>query len=180
MFGRLLRRDSHASGIAPALYGAIVAQARTPALYADFRVPDTVEGRFEMVVLHTALVIRRLGEGDPQAREVGQEIFDLFCEDMDRSLRDMGVGDLAVPKRMRSMAEAFYGRSAAYDSALAANHPAELAATVRRIVFAGNEPGMATDGLAHYIIAAATALSALSLSTGRLPWPDPSAFIQAG
>ena len=140
MFGRLLRRDPHASGIASVLYGAIVAQARTPALYADFHVPDTLEGRFEMVVLHTALVVRCLGEGDQQGRAIGQEVFDLFCKDMDRSLRDLGVGDLAVPKRMRRMAEAFYGRSAAYDSALAGGRP-ELAAALRRIVFTGDAPG---------------------------------------
>ena len=102
------------------LYGAIVAQAKLPAFYLDYGVPDTVNGRFDMIVLHAALVLRRLSSEPAPARAVGQAIFARFCRDMDHSLREMGVGDLAVPKQMQRVAEAFYGRARAYEAALTA------------------------------------------------------------
>src|SRR5262245_14657948 len=90
------------------LYGTIVAQARAEAFYRDFGVPDTVSGRFEMVVLHLVVVLRRL-EAEPDSRELGQGLFDRFCSDMDANLREIGIGDLKVPQEMRRMGEAFYG-----------------------------------------------------------------------
>src|ERR1700745_1464557 len=86
------------------LYGAIVAQSRRAAFYIGYGVPDTGDGRFD--------------RGGPSMRDLGQNLFDLFCRDLDANLREMGVGDLAVPKRMRQFAEAFYGRQAAYFAAL--------------------------------------------------------------
>src|SRR5262249_18838863 len=122
MIFRLFRRDPQAATIA-ALYGAIVAQARNPAFYLEYGVPDTPEGRFDMIVLHLALVCRRLGraQGPDQApaRSVSQAVFDMFCRDMDHNLREMGVSDIGVPKKMRKLGEAFYGRLDAYDRALA-------------------------------------------------------------
>jgi len=100
-----------------AIYGMIVAQARQPAFYTQFAVPDTVNGRFDMVVLHLWMVLRRLRNsegGEPLA----QATFDRFCDDMDDNLREMGVGDLTVPKRMQAFGEAFYGRATAYDAAV--------------------------------------------------------------
>lgn len=141
VFGRLFRRDSEAAAIATALYGAIVAQARDPALYAEYGVADTVDGRFEMVVLHTILVLDRLEEGDARAKQVGQAVFDLYCTDMDRSLRELGIGDLGVPKRMKTMTERFYGRAAAYRPALAAGDPEALREAIERNVFDGPAPG---------------------------------------
>jgi cytochrome b pre-mRNA-processing protein 3 len=130
MFGRLFRRETGADAIAATLYGAIVAQARNPIFYEELGVPDTVSGRFEMVVLHVVLVLEQLED-----RDVGQRIFDLYCKDMDQSLRELGVGDLGVPKRMKKMAEAFYGRSAAYRSALSARDSHGLATAIARNVF---------------------------------------------
>jgi len=176
MFGRFRKRSPGAGGIATGLYGAIVAQARAPGLYARLAVPDTVAGRFEMVVLHAALVLRRLRGEDDEARAVGQAVFDLFCADMDRSLRELGVGDLGVPKRMRKMAEAFYGRSAVYDEAIVADDPGALGAALRRNVFAGGE-GPAAE-LASYVMAAVAALAAAPraiILAGKLPFPDPAA-----
>ena len=98
------RRNSQARTI-HALYGAIVAQARSVAFYADFRVPDTVEGRFDLIVLHLVLLLHRLSGRAEAGRGLGQELFDVFCRDLDANLREMGVGDLAVPKKMRSFAE---------------------------------------------------------------------------
>ena len=102
-----------------ALYGAIVAQARDPRFYEAYGVPDTVLGRFDLIVLHLALVLRRLREGDASARTLAQGLFDAFCRDMDHNLREMGVGDQGVPRQMRRVGEAFYGRAQAYDAALA-------------------------------------------------------------
>ena len=114
-----LFRRSARPGTISALYGAIVAQARLPGFYRDYAVPDTVKGRFDLIVLHLALVLDRLAEV-PALRGLGQGIFDRFCQDMDHNLREMGVGDLTVPKQMRRMGEAFYGRAKAYREALAA------------------------------------------------------------
>src|SRR5215813_6830722 len=93
LFRRAPRGDTIAS-----LYGTIVAQARSVAFYQSYGVPDTVNGRFEMIVLHAVLLLRRLKAEPELARQLGQGIFDRFCQDMDANLREMGVGDLAVPR----------------------------------------------------------------------------------
>jgi cytochrome b pre-mRNA-processing protein 3 len=115
------------------IYGMIVTQAREPTFYRDLGVPDTVNGRFDLLVLHLWMVLRRLRSvGD--AAKVSQALFDRFCSDMDANLREMGVGDLAVPKRMRAFGEAFYGRSAAYDAALASGREPLAQALCRNIL----------------------------------------------
>ncbi len=101
-----------------ALYAAAAHQARDATFYASLGVPDTGEGRFELYVLHVALLVRRLkGQGDVAA-ETSQALFDTFVRSLDDGLREMGVGDLVVGKRMRKLAEAFYGRLRAFDEAL--------------------------------------------------------------
>jgi cytochrome b pre-mRNA-processing protein 3 len=120
-----------------ALYGAIVAQARSPAFYAAYGVPDTVNGRLEMIILHLFLFIRRLRSEPENMRGAGQEVFDLFCRDMDANLRELGVGDLAVPRQMRQIGEAFYGRATAYDAALSAADEGALNTALMRNIFAG-------------------------------------------
>jgi cytochrome b pre-mRNA-processing protein 3 len=146
----LFRRNRMSDTIS-ALYGIIVAQARTPAFYRDFGVPDTVDGRFELVLLHLFLLLRRF-DGDEAARELGQQVFDLFCRDMDQNLREMGVSDLKVPKEMRRIGEAFYGRARVYEASLASNDGAALRIAIARNVM-GNDN--ADDGgavrLAAYI-----------------------------
>ena len=105
----LFRRSSRQDTI-PTLYGTIVAQARLPSFYREYGVADTVNGRFDLLVVHLALVIDRLAEG-PESREAGQALFDHFCRDMDHNLREMGIGDLSVPKEMERIGQAFYGRA---------------------------------------------------------------------
>jgi len=110
-------------GTIEAIYGMIVTQAREPIFYRDLGVPDTVNGRFDLLLLHLWLLLRRLRtvEGAPAAAsELSQALFDRFCEDMDDNLREMGIGDQTVPKRMRAFGEAFYGRVQAYDQAVEA------------------------------------------------------------
>jgi cytochrome b pre-mRNA-processing protein 3 len=105
-------------GTIEAIYGMIVTQAREPLFYRDLAVPDTVNGRFDLLVLHLWMVLRRFRSAEGAAN-ISQVLFDRFCDDMDANLREMGVGDLTVPKRMQAFGEAFYGRAAAYDLALA-------------------------------------------------------------
>jgi cytochrome b pre-mRNA-processing protein 3 len=103
-------------GTIEAIYGMIVTQAREPIFYRDLGVPDTVNGRFDLLLLHLWLLLRRLRTVQGAA-ELSQALFDRFCEDMDDNLREMGIGDQTVPKRMRAFGEAFYGRVQAYDQA---------------------------------------------------------------
>jgi cytochrome b pre-mRNA-processing protein 3 len=176
MIFRLFRRDPQAATIA-ALYGAIVAQARNPSFYLGFGVPDTAEGRFDMILLHLALFCRRLG-GDPvTAGSLGQDVFDMFCRDMDHNLREMGVGDLSVPKKMQKMAEAFYGRLETYDRALAAAGEDDLAGALARNVLGEATPSGSARRLAAYARAAArrldeTPVADLTGETQRFPDPD--------
>jgi cytochrome b pre-mRNA-processing protein 3 len=105
------------AGTIEGIYGMIVTQAREPLFYRDLGVPDTVNGRFDLLLIHLWLVLRRL-KSVGSGTALSQALFDHFCADMDDNLREMGVGDQAVPKRMRAFGEAFYGRTAAYDMAL--------------------------------------------------------------
>ena len=104
-------------GTIETIYGMIVTQTREPVFYRDLAVPDTVDGRFDLLVLHLWMVLGRL-KAFEGGTELSQALFDRFCADMDDNLREMGVGDLTVPKRMQAFGEAFYGRIAAYDFAL--------------------------------------------------------------
>jgi cytochrome b pre-mRNA-processing protein 3 len=182
MIFRLFRRDPQAATIT-ALYGAIVAQARVPAFYLSFGVPDTPEGRFDLLVLHLALVCRRLGRAETEEQAAGralsQAVFDMFCRDMDDNLREMGVGDLTVPKTMRKLGEAFYGRLDVYDRALGSADPAELTAALARNAQGPGAPAAAAERLAAYVRAAAAHLDALPIAAfvaGKVNFPDPAAM----
>ncbi len=123
------------------LYGAAVGAARTPALFAELGVPDTLEGRFDLVSLHVGLLIRRLRtDGDARGPALAQAVFDAMFADMDLNLREMGVGDMSIGKRVRAMWEAFHGRALAYESALDSQDPAALAEALARNVWRGAPP----------------------------------------
>lgn len=100
------------------IYQQIVEAARQPEFYLEVAVPDTLDGRYEMISLHSFLVMRRLKKSGKTFQGLSQTVFDLMFEDMDQSLREIGVGDLAVGKRIKAMAQAFYGRIVAYETAL--------------------------------------------------------------
>ena len=161
------------------LYGMIVAQARMPCFYRDYAVPDTVNGRFDLIVLHLALVLDRL-MADPAQREAGQGLFDHFCTDMDSNLREIGISDLKVPKEMRRMGEAFYGRAQAYQAALVAAGDEALIETVARNIYGVTPPGPAAAGrLAAYIreaVREVAAKDAAAVAEGALRLPDPAAI----
>jgi cytochrome b pre-mRNA-processing protein 3 len=172
MFARF-RRARLDPAIPSALYGVIVAQARTPALYTDLGVPDTVEGRFELVVAHMALVLRRLWRGDEGSKAVGQAVFDIYGKEMDDALRALGVKDTSVGKRMRFLTEAYFGRATGYDAALDAADGEALAATLGRTVYGGADT-VAAATLAAYMLAADKALSAAPVErtiAGDIAWP---------
>ena len=134
MFKSLFKKDpAHEAG--RALYAAAVEQARSPALYGALGAPDTVEGRFEMVALHVWLVMRRL-KGEETAKNVSQCLFDAMFQNMDDSLRELGVGDLQVGKKVRKLAENFYGRIGAYEAAMKDGAPEDdLAQALSRNIF---------------------------------------------
>lgn len=143
-----------------ALYRALVAQARMPGLYIHAGVPDTLEGRFEMVMLHAFLVLRRLKDAEEPGRALAQRIFDIMFDDMDQTLREIGVGDLSVGKKIKKMASSFYGRMAAYDAGLADADEHVLADAIRRNVFAEMEvPASQVAALADYVRACVAALA---------------------
>jgi len=171
MFSFLKKSDPTQRTI-EAIYGMIVTQARQPAFYAAFHVPDTVEGRFDMVLLHLWMVLRMLRQG-AGGEEPAQRLFDRFCTDMDDNLREMGVGDLTVPKRMQKFGEAFYGRTAAYDAALAAGH-AEMAVSLNRNIF--NEANAAgAEQLAAYVTDALARLQGVDqVAFARGEWQFPA------
>lgn len=122
------------------LYAALVARARDPRLYAEYGAPDTMDGRFDMIALFVSVALVRLkGQGE-EARRIGQRVFDLMFRDFDDALRALGVGDTSVPKKIKKMASAYYGRLKAYDDALAAGEGALAAAVARNVFGDENDP----------------------------------------
>ncbi len=144
------RRDPRRRLIA-GLYKRVAAAARQPGLYARLGVPDTIEGRFEALALHMVLALRALRHKPDPAGDVARDLTDAFFRDLDASLREMGVGDTSVPKRMKTLAEAFYGRAGVYDAALDAADEDGLARALGRNVHGSDAPA---PGLARYALAA--------------------------
>jgi cytochrome b pre-mRNA-processing protein 3 len=172
------RRSAEDRTIA-ALYGAIVTQARSRAFYADFGVPDTVQGRFDLIVLHLVLLLHRLGQENGTAQALGQRLFDTFCRDLDGNLREMGIGDLAVPKHMRRFGEAFYGRRAAYLAALKAADGADFENALARNILQVVGPDEGAARLARYARAVLQELDLQeerSITRGEVIFPKPEAF----
>lgn len=155
------------------LYARAVAQARQPALYADLGAPDTAEGRFEIYSLHTYLILERLKGQGAQAADLAQVFFDTFLSGLDNGLRELGVGDLSVGKRMRKLGEAFYSRVHSWEAALAAlPERAELEAVLARTVYA-NVDSAPAPRLATYVLAQRETLAGQDLEhimAGRLTW----------
>jgi cytochrome b pre-mRNA-processing protein 3 len=170
------RRSSRGASI-DALYGMIVAQARNVEFYRGYGVPDTVDGRLDMIVLHLVLVLRQMTRAQGSLPPAGQQLFDHFCADMDSNFREMGVGDFGVPKRMQKVGEAFYGRAKVYESALVDADPAVLDAAVARNVFGAAETPLGARRLAAYMRGTADRLAALAadaLIATKFEFPDPA------
>lgn len=169
-----LRKDP-AREPAEALYRRAVEQARLPVFYEKFAVADTVEGRTELVMLHLFLLLARL-KPEAGAQRLARAVSEAFFENMDDSLREAGVGDLSVGRKIRKIAEDLQGRLAAYDAAsVEGAAPGALAAAIARNIYFSAEPA-AGDGLAHYARAALAALGAQPLDLllkGVVDFPGP-------
>lgn len=169
---KLFRKDP-VKAQAAALYRAMLEQAREPSLYGDEGAPDTVDGRFDLIVLHASLIMRHLrGEGE-EGQRLAQALFARMFDDMDAALREMGIGDLSVGKKIKAMAEAFYGRAAAYDTALKAGDTAALKDALWRNLFdSAAERESVASRLADYAMAADARLAGTPLDAfqaARLP-----------
>jgi cytochrome b pre-mRNA-processing protein 3 len=181
MFQRLLRgRRSAVSRTVDALYAEIVAAARHPVPYAAWGVPDTPLGRFEMICLHMILLQRRLLGETGDAREIAQQLIDEYFTDVEHSLRELGIGDLGVPKRMKKLARMHFGRTAAYAAALDSQDQAALTAALARNIRPedGEWPGAAP--LADHVLATAQALAVQEspdILAGHIAFPAPDAHL---
>ncbi len=158
-------------------YATLTTAARHPYLYEALDVPDTVMGRFEMLSAMLILYFRRTRTGGTSGQEIAQEIVDAFFEDVDHSIRELGVGDVGVPKRMKKFAGMFYGRLESYAAALDSGNREGLAAALRRNIYPeAGEGAPAMAGLANYLFAAETAMAAVSdddIKTGVLTVLEP-------
>ena len=158
------------------LYARLVEQARGPGFYAALCVPDSLDGRYEMVGLHVFLALRRLKREGAATAALAQALFDTMFADMDRSLREIGVGDLSVGNRVKDMASGLYGRIAAYESGLEDADGAALEHALTRNVYGTvAPPPAAVAALARYVRAAAAALEMVPVAAldgaADLPWP---------
>jgi cytochrome b pre-mRNA-processing protein 3 len=176
MFQRLFGRQRQANRtITDALYSAIVAAARQPVFYSDWNVPDTPLGRFEMLSVHMFLFLHRMRNETGASRDIAQVLTDEFFRDVEHSLRELGIGDLGVPKRMKKLARMFYGRAAAYAGALERSDRPELAAALARNIRPDSSDWPAADAVAGYVMAADKWLSGEPLEAllaGRLYFPE--------
>jgi len=154
------------------LYGNAIEMAREPALFVEYGVADTVDGRFDALALVVSLVMRRLTSCGDAGSMLSQQLFDTMFADMDLSLREMGAGDIGVAKRVRVMAEAFMGRLDAYTNALDDVDRDALGAALKRNLLRGDSE--ASDGLIDFVFdleARIAAMDSAALLEGRLEMP---------
>lgn len=172
-FSRGRDRSRHGAWI----YSALVEQARRPQFYESFGVPDTIDGRFDLIVLHAGLYLPRLKSIPVDGKGLAQATFDQMLANLDQNLRELGAGDMSVPKKMQNMVAAFYGRATAYDAALKDGDADALRAALQRNVYRGADVGHTKlDALATYVRAASEALKAANdtdIVAGTFVWPAP-------
>jgi cytochrome b pre-mRNA-processing protein 3 len=166
-------RERHRN--ARSLYGSIVTQARSHRIYEDWRVPDTVEGRFDMIALHLAMLLRRLRREGAAGHRLGRALTEVFASDVDDNLREMTVGDLAVPREVKKAVGALQERCAAYETAFASRTGEALGATIRaRIGASSPAQDLDVGAICAYIGDANRQLEALSgpdILAGQVVWP---------
>jgi cytochrome b pre-mRNA-processing protein 3 len=177
VFSRLFKRNAGREA-GERLYAALATQARHPDLYVRLGVADSLDGRFDSVALHVFLALNRLKrEEGPAAAALAQDLVDVFVDDMDRSVREMGVGDMGVSRRVKQMAQALYGRAAVYEEAVAQDDDTKLVAALTRNLFAGVEKAEGA-AMARYVRAAIAALAGqdvAALTQGVPVFPVPGA-----
>lgn len=158
IFGLFRRRNGNRQ-IVDTIYTALTQAGRQEVFYAEWGVPDTVMGRFEMISAHMILFLRRSGDSGNALRGLAQEVVDAFFEDLDHSIREIGIGDMGVPKRMKKLARMFYGRYEAYVPAFEASDREALAVALGRNIFPGQSPEEAVRRNAGLLDVAARLIS---------------------
>lgn len=181
IFG-LFRKRNHNQIIVVRQYEVLTSMARQPVFYTGYDVPDTVMGRFELLSVVMILFFRRTRSSATSGQELAQEIVDAFFEDIDYSIRELGIGDNSVPKRMKKLAGMFYGRLESYATAMDGNDRAALAAALRRNIYPKTDEGAASmAALADWMMAAEAHLAAVGeadISTGSATLPQPDTLDQ--
>ncbi len=169
------RKAKANEAITIALYDAIVAAARQPYFYSNLDVQDSPLGRYEMLSLHVFLFIRRIKGRTGALKSIGQEVTDEFFRDVDHSLRELGIGDSGVPKRMKKLARMFYGRVESYDKALEDNDHAALTAALARNIQPDKEGWTGASVLANYVMRTVGHLEGQTddmIASGKVTFPD--------
>lgn len=176
IFG-LFRKKNANQRIVERQYAHLTAAARQPRLYESLGVPDTVMGRLEMLSAVLILYFRRTRVSGTSGQEIAQQIVDAFFQDVDHSIRELGISDVGVPKRMKKLAGRFYGRLESYAAALDASDEEVLAQALKRNIYPDDtESAPDMQGLAHYLFAAEAHLAALDefvIETGDAQLPPP-------
>ena len=161
--------------VARSLYGSSVTAARAPLLYAAWGVPDTLQGRFELIALHVALLLRRLGGEGDAGRRLAVALTEAFVVDLDDGMRELTFGDLAVPREVKRAAAALFDRHQAYSAALAADGDVPLQAALEaQLAYLGAGKALDTVRLADYVRRCAAALEAHDgpqILSGSVIWP---------
>jgi cytochrome b pre-mRNA-processing protein 3 len=178
-----LKRRLDRSRTARKLYGSIVTQARRPVFYAEWGIPDTPQGRFEMVVLHLALAARRLAREGAAGQRLARAVNERFIVDMDDTMREMTFGDLRVPREIKQVTAALLDRHRAYADALGETEAVKLQeAMAAQLRYLGDSGQFDIVHLADYMRRAAAALDLVSgarLLGGNLEWPEPDGSVAA-
>lgn len=163
MIWNLFKRKKSNQALVERQYAEITGAARSPVFYEAMGVPDTVMGRFEMISIHLILYLRRTGTAGEAARGLAQDLVDAFFEDVDHSIRELGIGDMGVPKRMKKLAKMFYGRVKSYGEALdAGDHQGLVDALKRNLHPESGEKAPSTEALADWMMASARRLDDVS------------------
>ncbi|MEM9706614.1 MAG: ubiquinol-cytochrome C chaperone family protein [Pseudomonadota bacterium] len=160
------------------LYSALIDISRQPYFFEKLKAPDTVEGRFEILSIHVYLTLRRLKGAGKNADSFAQAVFDTFFKNMDDALRELGVGDMSIGRKIRGLAEAFYGRIGAYEKALDEGDRNQLSGAISRNVYERESHPMA-PAIADYMVASIAALDAQTVDTilaATIEFPDVEAL----
>lgn len=180
---KLIFRRKPAREAAALAYRRVAEQARQPAFFTDYGVPDTLDGRFELICLHAFFYLHRLKSEGAAADRLGQEFFDAIFVDFDRALREIGVGDLSVGRQIKRMAQAFYGRVWAYQEGIASEDRVLAAALARNLFGTATADAPPLAAMTAYVRGAAAALRAqptAELLAGRVRFEPPAAVARGG
>lgn len=184
MFGKIINALFGRNNPIPLqLYGTVVAQSRNPEFYTSLKFEDTVMGRFDVLTLHMFLLSRRLvREDDDKSLSLNQEIFDIYTNDTDSALREIGIGDQTVPKRKKKMIRGFYAQVEDFAQLLDEEDKVALAKAIKARFYADEKiSAKKLKGLASYVMECGPFLdkqSSAKLYAGKISWPDISNYVK--